>query len=155
VALKKILVPTDFSADAMQALSYAQDFAKPIGAEITLLHVIEPIYYATPADMYVTTPNITAILDEQRQLAREQLAKLAAKLKKGGYRCRALLETGVPSQVIVDRARRAKAGLIIMATHGRTGFAHMLMGSVAEKVVRTSACPVLTVRGKGKKARKK
>lgn len=146
MAIKKILVPTDFSADASAALAYAQDFAKPNQAEILLVHVIEPIYYATPADMYVSTPNLTAILDEQRAVAKEQLAQTVAQLKRQGIACRALLEVGSPAQAIVDLAQRRKAGLVIMATHGRTGLAHMVMGSVAEKVVRTATCPVLTVR---------
>lgn len=154
MAVKKILVPTDFSADAASALSYAQDFAKATGAELLVLHVVEPIYYATPADMYVTTPNLTAILDEQRQLAKEQLAKLATNLNKRGHRCRTFLESGPAAQVIIDFASSKRCNLIIMATHGRTGLAHLLMGSVAERVVRTSSCPVLTVRGKGKRSRK-
>jgi len=149
VAIKKILVPTDFSADASRALAYAEEFAKPNGAEITLLHVIEPIYYATPADMYVTTPNLTAILDEQRAIAKEQLAQTVARLTKQGTARRGILEVGIPAQVIVDLAQRRKVGLIVMSTHGRTGLAHMVMGSVAEKVVRTATCPVLTVRGSG------
>jgi len=153
VAVKKIVVPTDFSAAAASALAYAQDFAKATAAEILILHVIEPIYYATPADMYVTTPNMTAILDEQRQFAKEQLSKLVKQLNKGGQRCRAFLETGPAALVIVDFAAAKRAGLIVMATHGRSGVAHLLMGSVAERVVRTATCPVLTVRSKGKPRR--
>ena len=151
MAIKKILVPTDFSADATNALNYALDLAKPAGAEIILLHVIEPIYYATPVDMYVTTPNLAAIVDEQRALAKQELAKVAATVKKRGLACRTILEMGTPAHVITETARRKKPGLLVMATHGRTGMMHFVLGSVAEKVVRTCTCPVLTVRGKGRK----
>jgi len=153
MAIKSILVPVDFSDDSLNALAYGREFAKPMGAELIILYVVEPIYYATPADMYVTTPNLTTLLDEQRRVGKEQLARLEAELKKKGIRGRSILEMGVPAHVIVDTAKRRRADLIIMATHGRTGLVHMLMGSVAEKVVRTAPCPVLTVRhGAAKRA---
>jgi universal stress protein A len=157
MAIKKILVPVDFSSDSLKALAYARDFAGLFGAELSILHVVEPIYYATPADMYVTTPNLTMLLEEQRRVGARQLARLAAELEKKGQSGRTMLKTGAPAQVIIDTARSTRADLIIMATHGRTGLAHMLMGSVAEKVVRGAACPVLTVRrgvGKRRRARK-
>ncbi len=146
MAIKRILVPVDFSRDSLKALAYANDFAKLFGAELSVLYVVEPIYYATPADMYVTTPNLSMLLDEQRRIGEQQLARLGAALKKKGQRARTTLKTGAPAQVIVDTAKTARADLIIMATHGRTGLAHILMGSVAEKVVRSARCPVLTVR---------
>ena len=154
MAIKRILVPVDFSSDSLKALTYASDFAKPFGAELSVLYVVEPIYYATPADLYVTTPNLTMLLDEQRRIGEQQLARLGADLKKKGQRARTLLKTGSPAQLIIDTAKGARADLIIMATHGRTGLAHMLMGSVAEKVVRAAACPVLTVRSAVSKQRK-
>ena len=87
------------------------------------------------------------LLDEQRRMGNEQLARLGADLKKKGLRFRAMVRTGSPSQTIVALAKSGRADLIIMATHGRTGLAHVFLGSVAEKVVRTASCPVLTVRG--------
>jgi universal stress protein A len=156
MAIKRILIPVDFSDDSLNALAYGRELAKPMGAELTILYVVEPIYYATPADMYVATPNMASLLDEQRRVGIEQLARLAADLKKKGVRHRTMLDTGVPAQVIVETARRRRCDLIIMATHGRTGLVHMLMGSVAEKVVRTAPCPVLTVRhGAAKRPRRK
>ena len=144
--IKHILVPVDFSKDSLHALAYAADFAKLFGSDLSILHIVEPIYYATAADMYVTSPNVTLLLDEQRRIATRQLARLEADLEKKGHRVRTLLKAGSPAQLIIDTAKRSRAELIIMATHGRTGLAHMLMGSVAEKVVRGAACPVLTVR---------
>ena len=86
------------------------------------------------------------MLEEQLKIGRARLAKLAERLRRRRIAARTLLESGVPYQVIVDTARRARADMIIMATHGRTGFAHLLLGSVTEKVVRTATCPVLTLR---------
>jgi universal stress protein A len=146
MAIKRILIPIDFSDHSLKALAYARDFAKPFGAELCVLYVVEPIYYATPADMYATSPNIALLLDEQRRVGAQQLARIHADLKEKGARVRTLQKTGSAAQSIVDTAKSVKAGLIIMGTHGRTGLSHMLMGSVAEKVVRTAGCPVLTVR---------
>jgi len=150
MAIKRILVPVDFSGDSLNALAYARDFAKPFGAELLILSVVEPIYYATPADMYVPSPNVAMMLDEQRRSAEQQLQRIGADLKKRRQRFRTAVKVGSAAQVIVDTAKKG-ADMIIMATHGRTGLAHMLMGSVAEKVVRTAACPVLTVRRAGAK----
>lgn len=155
MAVKRILVPVDFSADSLNALAYARDFAKPFGAELVLLYVVEPIYYATPADMYATSPNMAMLLDEQRRAGSQQLARLSAALAKKGQRHRTVQKTGSAAQVIVDTAKSASADMVIMGTHGRTGLAHMFMGSVAEKVVRTAGCPVLTVRHGAAKPRKR
>jgi len=145
MAVKRILVPIDFSDNSSTALTYARDFAKTCGAELVILHVIEPIYYATPADMYATSANLAALIDEQQRLSSAQLARLSRELKKKHEPHRTILKTGSPAQVIVDTAKSTRADLVIMSTHGRTGFAHMLMGSVSEKVVRSAACPVLTL----------
>ncbi len=154
MALKRILVPVDFSGDSLNALAYARNLIKPFGAEVVLLHVVEPIYYAAPADMYMTSPNLATLLDEQQRMAAQQLRRLAADLEKKGQRVRTALKTGSPAQIIIDSAQRGGVDLIVMATHGRTGLAHMFMGSVAEKVVRSAACPVLTVRRAVTKRRK-
>jgi len=146
MVIKRIVVPVDFSDDSLKALAYARDIAKAFGAELLLLYVVEPVYYATPADMYVTTPNMTMLLDEQRQIGAKQLGKLIADLGKKGQRVRGMVKTGSPAQVIADTAKSTHADLIVMATHGRSGLAHIIMGSVSEKVVRHASCPVLTVR---------
>jgi len=156
MAIKRILVPVDFSQDSLNALAYARDFAKNFGAELVVLYVIEPIYYATPADLYATSPNLAMLIDEQRRSGTQQLERIHADLAKHRQAARMLLKTGSPAQVIADSAKRTKADLIIMATHGRTGLAHVLLGSVAERVLRSAPCPVLTVRhGKAPKRRKK
>ena len=152
--VKRILVPVDFSKDSLNAVAYAAEFAQPFGAELLLLYVVEPIYYATPTDPYAVNANVATLIEEQRRLGEQQLARIGADLEKKGHRFRVLIKSGSPPQQITDTAKRQRANLIIMATHGRTGLAHMFMGSVAEKVVRTASCPVLTVRAAAKQRRK-
>jgi universal stress protein A len=147
MAITRILVPIDFSKDSLDALTYATQFAAALNAELALLHVVEPIYYAAPTDVYTANANIALLLEQQRQVAETQLGRIASSLEKKGRRVRAAIKTGAASKVIVDSAKKDGVDLIIMATHGRTGLAHMFLGSVAEKVVRTATCPVLTVRG--------
>jgi nucleotide-binding universal stress UspA family protein len=146
MTIKRVLVPVDFSGDSLSALGYARSLVKPFNAEVVLMHVIEPIYYAAPADMYMTSPNLASIIDEQQRGAAQQLKRIAADLEKKGLRVRTILKSGSPAQVIIDTAQRSGIDLIVMATHGHTGLAHLFMGSVAEKVVRTAGCAVLTVR---------
>jgi universal stress protein A len=152
--VKRILVPVDFSKDSLNAVAYATEFAQPFGAELLLLYVVEPIYYATPTDPYAVNANVATLIEEQRRLGEEQLARIGADLEKKGQRFRTLIKSGSPPQQIADTAERQHVNMIIMATHGRTGLAHMFMGSVAEKVVRTASCPVLTVRAAAQQRKK-
>jgi nucleotide-binding universal stress UspA family protein len=151
--VRRVLVPVDFSSGAQQALDYAADLLAKDGAQIVMLHVVEPLYYATPADLYGAPANLNALLDEQRRAAEGQLTKLAQRLLKRRVRVKAMLQTGVAYQAILAAADELKVDLIVMATHGRTGLSHLLLGSVAEKVVRAARCPVLTVRAYDKKRR--
>lgn len=147
MAIERILVPVDFSTVSMQALEYAIDFAQPLDAEIVVLFVVEQFYYATPADLYGPSVNVGMIAEEHQRAGRAQLEQLSKQLAKRKVRARTVMLTGTPYQGIVSAAKRVKADLIVMATHGRTGLTRMLIGSTAERVVRTAACPVLTVHG--------
>lgn len=146
MAIKRILVPVDFSDTSLKALDHAVEWAAAFQAELQVLFVVEPIYYASPSDLYGSAANIGVVLQEQERIAREQMERLSADLKKRGVKFQTMTMTGTPYLRIVEAAEKQKADLIVIATHGRTGLSHMLMGSVAEKVVRTSACPVLSVR---------
>lgn len=152
--IKRILVPVDFSPRSLQALDYAIDFAKPFAAELIVLFVVEPVVYATPADLYGASADLGMVLKEQERGARDQLARLQARVQRRCSKLRTVMQTGTPSQAISYTAKQQKADLIVMATHGRTGLSHLLLGSVAERVVRTSACPVLTVRTRPRTPRK-
>jgi nucleotide-binding universal stress UspA family protein len=152
--IKRILVPMDFSSHAERALEYAVEMAKPFKAEVAVVHVFEPIYYAAP-DLAGAGPALGAIIDEQQKSARAQLQRLEARYAKRRVALRGFLQTGPPAPAIGDTAKRFKADLIVMGTHGRTGLAHVLLGSVAEQVVRTAPCPVLTLRAATKRGAKR
>jgi len=155
MAIKHILVPVDFSVPSLRALDYAIDFAQPLGAELIVVFVVEPIYSITPGDLYAPSSELSYLMQEQRQQGKEQLAQLEARLQKRHKKLRTVLGDGLAYQAIVDAAKKLKVDLIVMATHGRTGLSHLFMGSVAEKVVRTAVCPVLTIRvPEGRKGRR-
>ncbi len=158
MAPKTVLVPIDFSDDSIAALDYAIELTKPFGPEIIVLYVLEPIYYASAADMYATSPNLTVLIDEQRKAGRDQLAHIEAGLLKRKIKARALMRTGAPASAIVDSAKKLKVDMIVMGTHGRTGLMHVMIGSIAENVVRKAGCPVVTLRSgasTGTKAKRK
>jgi nucleotide-binding universal stress UspA family protein len=146
MAVKRILVPVDFSKDSLRALAYAGDLAKSFGAELRLLHVVDQTYLANAPEFSFANPKLAKLLEEQWQAAQAQMIRIGADLGKKRQRVRILMKGGSPAQVIADTARSSAADLIVMGTHGRTGLAHMLIGSVAERVVRIASCPVLTVR---------
>jgi nucleotide-binding universal stress UspA family protein len=155
--IKRILVPVDFSAPALKALDYAVEFSKQLKARVHVVFVIEPITYATPADFYAgAATQVSTLILEQRRAAVDQLNQLGKRFKKKGIDLRTELRSGIAYQEIVACAKGIKADMIIHATHGRTGLSHLLMGSVAERVLRTAPCPVLTLRSEvAKKAVKK
>jgi nucleotide-binding universal stress UspA family protein len=156
MTIKRILVPVDFSPHSVSALDYAAQFAKPFKAELMLLHVVEPIYYTVPDFTGGAAASMATVIEEQRQSARSELIRIERDCTKRRIKVRTLLQTGVAAyQAIVSSAKRLKADMIIMATHGRTGLTHLLMGSVAEHVVRAAPCPVLTIHpGKTAKRRR-
>jgi universal stress protein A len=144
MTIKRILVPVDFSPNSLSALDYAVEFAKPFKASVAVLFVVEPIAYAMP-DFAGGAAVIGGLLDQQQRSARTQLRRLEERYAKRRIALRALLQTGSAYQAIADTAKQTKADLIVMGTHGRTGLSHLLLGSVAERVVRAATCPVLTL----------
>jgi nucleotide-binding universal stress UspA family protein len=154
MAIKRILVPTDFSDGAIRALEYAIDLAQTIDAELIILFVVEPAYYGTGSDLYSGSMDLSVLLEEQRRIGGEQLSHLSRRLDKRATRFRTVLETGTPYRIIAEVAEKLRCDLIVMATHGRSGFSHLLLGSVTEKAIRMAPCPVLTLRaGDGKRRR--
>lgn len=141
-AVNRILVPLDFSERAHKALTYAVALAAKTKAKITLLHVLEPVYAsADPGLTYF--PQQTA-MEHKANIQRMRL--IAAKFIPKNHFDKAVVRTGVPYNEIADTAKKLHTDLIVIATHGRTGLGHVLMGSTAERVVRHASCPVLTVR---------
>jgi nucleotide-binding universal stress UspA family protein len=143
---QRFLVPIDFSEDANQALEYAIGLASKLGARVTLLHVIQPPPWGG-ADMDVTLPYAYSLFIQN--LEAEVAHRMQACLERvtaGGLEGEVTVVRGVPFREILETAKMQQVDLIIMGTQGRTGLQHVLMGSVAEKVVRLAPCPVLVVR---------
>jgi nucleotide-binding universal stress UspA family protein len=158
MAIKRILVPVDFSPPSLAALDYAVDLGRTLNAELTILFVVEPLSSAIPpGDIYAS--RVDVLLLEQQRSGREELAKIVESLQKKGAQCSQRLETGPVYRCINETAEKLEADLIVIGTHGRTGISHLLLGSVAERVVQLAPCPVLTVRTKpsasAKKAKRK
>jgi len=146
IAIKKILVPTDFSEPSDAALTYGRELAGRFDATVHVLHVTQSIYLqALGAESFAAmAPQLEAEIEET---ARKQLDQLLIDSDKSGPPTKsALVISSAPALAIVDYAIENNIDLIVMGTHGRRALAHMVMGSVAERVVRTAPCPVLTVR---------
>jgi nucleotide-binding universal stress UspA family protein len=138
IALRQILLPTDFSEPSAVALTYAKAFAGNFQASLHVRHVVEDVYAAWEA--------IPFIIEDIEKSAQRQLRDLLTDAEREQFRAQAVTRRGSPFVEIVRYAREQEIDLIVMGTHGRGPIAHMLIGSVAEKVVRKAPCPVLTVR---------
>jgi universal stress protein A len=143
-APQSILVPLDFSPLSETALQRACEIAEQFGSKLTLLHAVEPI--VSPAE-YTVVP--LEMADVNVQLLGEHKTRLTAiqdRLLEDGLDCQVEVKLGKPWQVITDEAKNIMCDLIVIATHGRTGAKHFLMGSTAERVVQHAPCSVLVVR---------
>ncbi|MFM1769063.1 MAG: hypothetical protein RJA22_1592 [Verrucomicrobiota bacterium] len=139
--LKRILVPVDFSDCSRKALRYALPFAKEFEASIILLHVVAP--FLPPAEMSLV--DVADLELRMRESATRELAALRASVAKQAP-VETALRLGRPDTEILHAARELDADVIVLSTHGRTGLAHMFLGSTAEQVVRRAPCPVFIVR---------
>jgi len=144
IVLKKILVATDFSEAADAALSYGRALARAFGARLHVLHVVDDMYLRLGGDAYAAVlPELQQ--DVERQ-ARVQLDALVVDNDPVPLPTDLIIREGAAAPEIVKYAADADIDLIVVGTHGHGAVAHLLMGSVAERVVRTARCPVLTVR---------
>ncbi len=153
-AVTRVLVPIDFSPSSRAALEYATFLAGKLGAELTVLHVWEPPGYVGP-DTLALLP-VAAGQPGWDQTRGEVMREVELFLGRAQSRPRNLsarVEAGEPSDAILSVAKEGGADLIVMGTHGRTGLSRLLIGSVAEAVLRRSTCPVLTVRVPSKTSR--
>lgn len=143
--IQNILLATDFSEASERALDYARELAKAFGASLHVMHVLEDLAaHAWTTEVYVAA--LPGVHEEMEKQARERLDQLVAGDKSAGIAVQTILRLGSPFVEIVRYAREAEIDLIVLGTHGRGAIAHMLLGSVAERVVRKAHCPVLTVR---------
>jgi nucleotide-binding universal stress UspA family protein len=145
LSIKSVLVPTDFSDASEAALNYGKSMADAFGAALHLVHVMEDLLaHAWAAEVYVASaPNLREEIERESRL---RLSTMLPEAERERLRAQVALLAGNPFIEIIRYAKANHIDLIVMGTHGRGPIAHMLLGSVAEKVVRKSPCPVLTVR---------
>lgn len=140
----RILTPVDFSEHSREAVRTAAALSRSYGATLTLIHVYDPSAYALPEDFVLLTPpqldRLTLEFEQQLAAAKEEALELGAELAD------TRLLQGKTATRIVEFAKDTKVDLIVLGTRGRTGPRHLLLGSIAERVVRTSPCAVLTVK---------
>jgi len=141
----RILIPTDFSRTSDAALDYGIELARRFAAEIYLLHVIEETPLGSPESWLANEPGSRdSLLHEAQQRLAHRLTELATVAT-----ARSEVIFGRPAETIAEYATERHIDVIVMGTHGRTGVAHLLLGSVAERVMRLAPCPVVTVRDNG------
>ena len=146
--IKTILFPTDFSQGARAAMDYAISLAQDYKAKLILLYVVQDI---SIAEWYIPSSISAAdLVEDMQKSASREMEKWAAEAATKAKDVEQLVVRGVPFVEIIRTAKDKNADLIVIGTHGRTGIDHMLFGSTAEKVVRKSGCPVLTVRMAGR-----
>ena len=143
ISLKHILVPIDFSDASSAATDTAIELARAFEGRVTLMNVFEVSLYLYSGGPFMPIVDTTKELE---RAAREATGTRLAEVKKTYANVDAILRCGHPWEEIVSAAREQNADLIVMGTHGRRGLPHALLGSVAERVVRMSPVPVLTVR---------
>ena len=140
----RIVVPTDFSECAEVAWALAKRVAGSVGSELVLAHIlVEPIVYGDPS---LATDTTWQLFEQGRKWVEDELEKWASAARAQGMTVSTIVRTGSANEEIVNLATDEGAELIIMGTHGRTGLNRMLLGSVADRVIRLARCPVLTVR---------
>jgi nucleotide-binding universal stress UspA family protein len=141
IGIRKIIVPSDFTVFSDHALEYAVVIAKRFRASLLIMHVIEPFTYSVTDMMQVVDHYVPL-----KTIAQPMLENLQNRASKVGVKSSNFVTKGTPYLEIIKKARKEGADLIVMGTHGRTGAKHLLMGSVAERVVRMAPCPVLTLK---------
>lgn len=146
---ERVLFCTDFSENSRPALRVAIDYAKTLRSEMVILHVINSSQVGYPSLEEGIPMDIRAALESIQESVDKALELIASECRKSLDSVRVASKIGNPAYEIVRFADQNSIGLVIMGTHGFTGFKHLIMGSTAENVVRTSNCPVLTVRSGG------
>lgn len=143
--MKTILHPTDFSSASRPAFKRAIALAKKDRATLALLHVMPPMIPA--GNLYVSPRTYDEWAAAATESAKKAMDRLLKRARAAGVRAKSIILVGTPAEVIVRAARRRRADLVVMGTHGRSGVSRFLLGSVASRVIAASPCPVLTVRG--------
>lgn len=145
ITIKRILCPTDFSEASKNAIRYTNEFARTMNADVIFIHVVEPRPITT--DMSVAYIPIETDLEKA---AEEDLITLLEEEKDKGIAAKKIVLVGQPAETIIEQSKANDVDLIILGSHGRAGLTRLLMGSVAEAVLRKAPCPVLIVKAEEK-----
>jgi len=140
-----ILCPVDFSDASRKAVQYAKEFAWSMGSRVHLLNVVEPRPMAVDITM-----NYIPLEEDLQHAAKEDLQLVLQEFQQAGLKVDSSIEIGNPADVILDKSRELDVNLVIMGSHGKKGLSRLIMGSVAETVVRKANCPVLIVKAEEK-----
>jgi universal stress protein A len=143
---KKILFCTDFSENSLPARQYAVDFAKAFEAELIILHVVNSSRLGFPAFEPGVPFDLQQVLLGIEESVQKAFEVISEELKNSVTKITTVSRIGIPANEITRLVEEENVDLIIMGTHGWTGFKHLILGSTAENVVRTALCPVLTVK---------
>ena len=143
IKVKKILAPSDLSKLSRSAVRYALELAVEQGAEVVVYHIIsgEGDWFDKDDGINPASALVPQLKEHLHEFIRENFADMVGKVN-----ITEVVEAGVPYSRIVSKAEEANADLIVMSTHGRTGFEQIMLGSVTAKVVARAGCPVLTIR---------
>jgi len=144
--MKTILVPLDFSDSSKGVLATAIKFAQALHTTLTLLHVVQPI--VATGDSMLDAAQLTEAQKAAEEFGHMQLKKIRQRLAARGLAVKTDLRTGMPSTIILDRARSLPATLVVMGSHGHTAFYDLLLGSTSHAVLKNAPCPVLIVPSK-------
>lgn len=142
ISIQGVLVPVDFSKESILAAKFAASLAQQYHSKLFVLHVREPIPLYARSEIL----NFEEIQEKIAQELRADLGNVIPKKVKETIQVEEVIEVGRPGHVIVEEAEKLGVDVIVIATHGRTGLAHVLLGSVAEKVIRHAPCPVFVIR---------
>lgn len=142
---KKILYPTDFSEASYEALKAANELALHFSTELYLVHVLSLVPIAE-ASAYYPGATDSSVLEEMKTSAKNSLQEIVEQRVPKELHTHQIVELGGAADEIIRIGEEEKVDLIVIATHGQTGWRHLVFGSVAEKVVRLAQCPVLTIR---------
>jgi nucleotide-binding universal stress UspA family protein len=154
--IRKILCPTDFSQPSNEALKQAVELAEHFGAELMIVHIIPriPLPACDPSDypdLETRDFNLSEYEDALSRIAHRKLREIISAQLPHHIQSSPVVLSGDPASMIASTAADSEVDLIVVATHGHTGWRHFVFGSVAEKIVRLSACPVLTIHAPSKR----
>jgi nucleotide-binding universal stress UspA family protein len=148
--LQRILVPIDFSVSSENALRRAMTLAKAFGARVDALHVWEPSPYVSPTSLVWLRGEQRSFWEHMKRELEEKLTETVARVaKEEGFDAAAVRSTvvsGYTSETILSTIEEEEFDMVVMGTHGRTGLSHVLLGSVAERIIRIAPCPVMTIK---------